>query len=219
MTDITNESTGDAGVALVAPTDASAQPNSRKAQVAPVLETLFELYPQLFGARFLPLKLGVFQELLAAHPDRFEQGTLKLALGVHTRSTRYLQCVAAGLKRHDLEGQPLDDVAPEHVFASIAELFVRRRGRHSDESGTKLRQQLIAAFDRSGLSRQDYLLCIGTPPEALQAVLEEAMEQSDLQRARRIALQKSFAASGKSVEAFADMLGMSLREVKAALKA
>ncbi len=52
-----------------------------------MLEKLFELYPHLFGARFLLLKLGVFQELLALHPDQFERDSLKLALGVHTRSS------------------------------------------------------------------------------------------------------------------------------------
>ena len=70
--------------------------------VQPVLEKLFELYPQLFGAQFLPLKLGVYHELLALHPDHFQRDALKAALGVHTRSTRYLQSVAGGMARHDL---------------------------------------------------------------------------------------------------------------------
>jgi ProP effector len=35
----------------------------------PLLHTLFTLYPALFGARFLPLKLGVFEEMRTAHPD------------------------------------------------------------------------------------------------------------------------------------------------------
>ena len=93
-----------------------------------VLEKLFELYPHLFGVEFLPLKLGIFQELLASHPEQFERAALKAALGMHTRSTRYLQSVAAGKKRHDLQGNAVDDVAPEHVYLSMLELFrgVRR---------------------------------------------------------------------------------------------
>ncbi len=191
---------------------------SRFASVTPVLEKLFEFYPHLFGERFLPLKLGVFQELLAAHPDDFKRDTLKAALGVHTRSTRYLQSVAAGLKRHDLQGQPVEEVAPEHVFLSIVELFQRRQARHAEDLRPKLRTQLMAAYDKAGLSRQDYLARIGTPAEEIQAVLDDALAEIDQQRARRTALQKSFEASGKSEEAFADMLGMSVREVKAALK-
>lgn len=194
------------------------KPKNRFASVAPVLEKLFELYPHLFGERFLPLKLGIFQELLAAHPDDFKRDTLKIALGVHTRSTRYLQSVAAGLKRHDLQGNAVEDVAPEHVFLSIVELFQRRQARNPDDLRPKLRAQLVAAYDKSGLSRQDYLARMGAPAEAIQAVLDEALAEVDQQRARRAALLKAFDASGKTVEEFADMLGMKVGEVKAAVK-
>jgi len=194
------------------------KPKNRFASVTPVLEKLFELYPHLFGERFLPLKLGVFQELLAAHPDDFKRDMLKAALGVHTRSTRYLQSVASGFKRHDLQGQPVEDVAPEHVFLSIVELFQRRQARSNDDLRPKLRTQLMRAYDASRLSRQDYLACLGTPAETIQGVLDDALAEVDQQRARRVALQKSFDASGKGVEDFADMLGMSVREVQAALQ-
>ncbi|MDD2809688.1 ProQ/FINO family protein [Rhodoferax sp.] len=183
----------------------------------PVLEKLFELYPALFGARFVPLKLGIFQELMAAHPDVFKRNDLKTALGVHTRSTRYLQAVASGLKRHDLAGQPVEDVAPEHVYLSVVELFTRRQARTEEDLTPKLRNQLIAAFEASGLARQDYLARIGTPPEAIQTVLDDALDVVEQRRARHAALRKAFESSGQSVEAFADMMGMKLTEVKAAL--
>ena len=95
--------------------DAPAAKTGKRAErpdVQPVLEKLFELYPHLFGATFLPLKLGIFQELVAAHPQELPKEGLKAALGVHTRSARYLQCVAAGNPRHDLAGQPVEPVAP-----------------------------------------------------------------------------------------------------------
>lgn len=195
-----------------------AKSKNRFASVQPVLEKLFELYPHLFGERFLPLKLGIFQELLAAHPDDFKRDTLKVALGVHTRSSRYLQSVAAGQKRHDLQGKPVEDVAPEHVFLSMVELFQRRQARSSDDLRPKLRTQLLAAFEQSGLTRQDYLARIGTPAEAIQVLLDEVLAEVEQQRARRAALKKAFEASGQSVEAFADALGMRVDEVKAALK-
>jgi len=205
--------------ATLAVADAPAsKPKNRFESVQPVLEKLFELYPQLFGEHFLPLKLGIFQELLAAHPDTFTRDTLKVALGVHTRSTRYLQSVAAGLKRHDLQGVPVDDVAPEHVYLSIVELFQRRQARSKEDLRPKLRSQLMAAYDKSGLSRLDYLARIGAPAEAIQVVLDDALAEVDQQRARRAALVKAFEASGKTPEDFADMLGMDVREVNAALK-
>ncbi|MDO8317588.1 ProQ/FINO family protein [Rhodoferax sp.] len=195
-----------------------AKTKTRFASVQPVLEKLFELYPQLFGERFLPLKLGIFQELLAAHPDDFQRESLKAALGVHTRSTRYLQSVAAGQKRHDLQGKPVDDVAPEHIFLSIVELFQRRQARSGEDLRPKLRAQLLAAFEKSGLTRQDYLARIGTPAEVIQVLLDEVLSEVEQQRARRAALRQAFEASGQSVEAFADALGMRVGDVQAALK-
>ena len=87
----------------------------RVQSVQPILEKLFELYPHLFGAEFLPLKLGIFQDLLAAHPEQLERAALKAALSVHTRSARYLQSVAAGKKRHDLQGNAVEDVQYSHL--------------------------------------------------------------------------------------------------------
>src|SRR5665647_1828150 len=124
--------------------------------VQPVLEKLFELYPHLFGAEFLPLKLGIFQELLALHPEQFQRDNLKLALGQHTRSTRYLQSVAAGKPRHDLQGAAVEPVAPEHIHFALLELFRRRQGRSQADLRPKLRAQLISAFETSGLTRQEY---------------------------------------------------------------
>lgn len=212
----------DVAADTAAPADAlpkANKPKNRFESVQPVLEKLFELYPQLFGERFLPLKLGVFQELLAAHPDAFKRDTLKTALGVHTRSTRYLQSVAAGLQRHDLQGQPVEDVAPEHIYLSIVELFQRRQARSKDDLRPKLYAQLMAAYDKSGLSKQDYLARIGAPAEPIQAVLDDALAEVDQQRARRVALLKAFEASGKSLEDFADMMGMAVADIKAALSA
>lgn len=196
-----------------------AKTKSRFESVQPVLEKLFELYPHLFGAKFLPLKLGIFQDLLAAHPDLFQRDALKAALGVHARSTRYLQCVASGLARHDLAGQAVDPVAPEHLFLAIVELFQRRQTRHAEEDlRPKLFKQLTAAYEQSGLSRQDYLGRIGAPSELVQAVLDEAIARVDQQRARNAALKKSFAASGKSMQEFADMLGMTTADLERSLK-
>ena len=205
--------------------DAPTKPKlSRQAQlqaqaqaVQPVLEKLFELYPQLFGAQFLPLKLGIFQELLALHPDAFQKDTLKLALGQHTRSTRYLQCVAAGMQRHGLDGQPVEPVAPEHVYLTMLELFRRRQRNAREDLRPKFRAQLIAAFEASGLSRQDYIAKVQTQDEAATALLEEALAEHAEKLARQQALMALFDSSGKTAEEFADMYGMDRREVARAL--
>lgn len=201
------------------PTQASkpAPKPDRMRSVQPVLEKLFELYPHLFGAEFLPLKLGIFQELLAKHPEQFQRDSLKAALGVHTRSTRYLQCVAAGKPRHDLEGAAVEPVAPEHVFLAVIELFRRRQARKKDDLKPKLRTQLIAAFEASGLERQEYLARMPANDAEAIALLEEALAEHTEKLARQEALLRAFEGSGKTVQEFADMYGLAPRDVNAAL--
>ncbi len=200
------------------PTSAPAASQAGRSQSAqPVLEKLFALYPHLFGATFVPLKLGVFQELLAKHPDQFEREALKQALGVHTRSSRYLQCVAAGMKRHDLQGAAVDDVAPEHIYFALVELFRRKQLRSKEDLRPKLRARLMAAFDASGLTRQDYLARVQTKDAQANTALAEAFAERDQQLAKQEALRRAYESSGKSVEEFADMYGMAPREVARAL--
>jgi ProP effector len=199
---------------------AQQSPRAPRAQPAqPILEKLFALYPHLFGAEFLPLKLGIFQDLLAAHPEQLERAALKVALGVHTRSARYLQSVAAGKKRHDLQGNAVEDVAPEHIYLAMLELFRRRQGRTAEDLRPKMRLQLMAAFEASGLSRQDYLARVQTRDEQSNLLLEEAFAERDQKLAKQAALVKAFEASGKTLPEFADMYGMDPRDVARALGA
>lgn len=182
-------------------------------QTHPLLQTLWELYPALFGARFLPLKLGVFEEMRAAHPDKLPAEELKVALGLHTRSNRYLESVANGLPRHDLGGQPVEPVAPEHVHHAILELY-RRKSTTPQEPAARERAiaQLASAVERSGLDRDAYRERFGQH-EAGRAMLEEALAAIGQKSARQEALVRAFKASGKSVEGFAEMYGMEPREV------
>jgi len=185
---------------------------------SPVLERLFDLYPKMFGARFLPLKLGVFQELMALHPDAFKKEELKLALGQHARSTRYLEAVASGAQRHDLNAEPVEPVAPEHVHHAILEVFRRRQARSKEDLRPWLRGRLIDAIDASGLSREDYAERVHTQDEALAAVLDEAFAEIAERAARREALRRAYEASGKSVADFAEMYGMDPDVVQQALE-
>ena len=196
----------------------AAKPARAPRTVHPVLERLFALYPKLFGAHFLPLKLGVFQELLALHPDVFEKNELKVAMSLHARSNRYLESVAAGLPRHNLQGEPVEPVAPEHVHHAIMEVFRRRQARANEDLRPYVRAQLIGAIEASGLSREAYLLCIREQDDVTVALLDEAFAELGAQAARRDALRKTFEASGKSVAEFADMYGMNPDEVSHALE-
>jgi sRNA-binding protein len=182
-----------------------------------ILERLFQLYPKLFGARFLPLKLGVFQELMALHPDEFSKEELKAALGVHARSTRYLEAVASGAKRHGLDAVPVEDVAPEHVHHAIMEVFRRRQARSREDLGPWLQARLVKAIESSGLGREEYMQRVAAHDPIAVEALDAAFAQLGQQAAKREALKRAFEASGKSIEEFAEMYGMELLEVRRAL--
>ena len=183
----------------------------------PVLEKLFELHPNLFGAKFLPLKLGIFHDLLARHPDVFKKDELKLAMGQHARSTRYLECVAAGLARHDLDGVAVEPVAPEHVHHAILEVFRRRQARSKEELRPRLTVLLKQAIENSGLGLDDYAALVRVQDEATNALLDDAMAELKAEAAKREALMTTFKASGKTEAEFADMYGMNLKLVSSVL--
>lgn len=187
-------------------------------EVHPVLKQLFDLYPKMFGAQFLPLKLGVYQDLLALHPELFKREDLKVALGLHARSTRYLESVAAGHARHNLQGEPVEPVAPEHVHHAIMEVFRRRQARSNQDLRPYARAQLIEAIEASGLSQEDYLLCIRQQDEVSTSLLDDAFAELAEQAAKRDALRKMFEASGKTVAEFSDMYGMDPDEVARTLE-
>ena len=174
MTDIEKEP--GAAPQAAAPTPKKISNAERQRAVLPVLEQLFQACPQLFGAEFLPLKLGIFQDILAAHPDTFKKDSLRAALGVHTRSTRYLHAVAAGQWRHDLAGTAVEPVAPAHVFASIVELYRRRQARQKADLRPQVVQQILAAFAASGLGRPDYELVVHSVDDNTNALLKEALD-------------------------------------------
>jgi sRNA-binding protein len=185
--------------------------------VHPLLQKLFELYPRLFGARFLPLKIGVFEDLRAAQPDALPAAELKVALGLHTRSTRYVEAVASGLARHDLQGRAVEPVAPEHVHHAILELYRRRKDRAPEQARERAVAQLAAAIEASGLGREAYRERFTSPDDDVHAMLELALATVAQKAARREALQNAFRASGKALAEFADMYGLDPREAKALL--
>ena len=183
----------------------------------PILEKLFELHPNLFGGKFLPLKLGIFHDLLARHPEVFKKDELKLAMGQHARSTRYLECVAAGLARHDLDGVAVEPVAPEHVHHAILEVFRRRQTRSKEELRPRLTMLLKQAIENSGLGLDDYAALVRVQDEATNALLDDAMAELKAEAAKREALMTTFKASGKTEAEFADMYGMDLKLVSSVL--
>ena len=184
-------------------------------EVHPVLQQLAQLHPALFGENFLPLKRGIYQDLLSRHGDALDKAGLKVAMAIHTRSTRYLNAVASGTQRHDLDGNPVEAMAPEHVFHALVEVFKRKKPRDGEDLQAKLRRRIGQAFMDSGLSRDAYLEVVQVRDAATQTLLEQALDEVAEQDARAEAVLRAFSASGvDSVEAFADMYGMNPHAVQ-----
>lgn len=179
----------------------------------PLLLKLATLYPQLFGETPLPMKRGIFQDLLEAQPEAFDRDGLKVALSIHTRSSRYLTAVAAGQPRHDLQGQAVEAMAPEHVHHALLEVFRRRQQRSNEDLRPKLVNRIIQAFEASGLSREAYAERVQTRDDATNALVDEALAQAAERAAKDEALLRAFEASGQDIAAFADMYGMVARTV------
>lgn len=195
-----------------------ARTGARPAPQHPVLARLAELYPQLFGETPRPLKRGIFQDLLAAHPDALDKDGLKAALALHTRSTRYLTAVASGAQRHDLSGQPVEDLAAEHVHHALVEVFRRRQQRTPEDLRPKFRQRVAQAFEASGLSREAYIDKVLGRDESVNALTLEALADAGSRAARAEALRRTFAASGMGEAEFANSYGLPLSEVQRALR-
>jgi ProP effector len=105
-------------------------------------------------------------------------------------------------------------VAPEHVHHAILELYKRRSGKAPERARQQAVEQLAAAIEVSGLSREGYRERFTSPDDNLHALLEDALAIVAQKSARREALQNAFRASGKTVVEFAEMYGLDPTEAK-----
>ncbi len=184
----------------------------------PTLEKLAALHPAVFGPRALPLKLGTFQDLMERHPGVFQPEELKEALGRHTRSTRYLDAVARGVQRHNLDGEPVAPMAMEHIHHAVVEMFRRRQARSQVDQQPALRLRLRELLLASGMDRAAYAAAAKINADNFSALIDTADQDQAGDIARREALARAFEASGQSVEAFADTYGLSHRDAARALQ-
>ena len=193
-------------------------PKAPSAPRHPLLAQLAEWHPALFGDEPRPLKRGIYEDLLAAHGEALEAEALKAALGIHTRATRYLNAVASGQPRRNLQGEAVEVVAPEQRHHAIVEVFRRRQSRSPEDMGPQLRQRIARAFEASGLGREAYATLVRGRDEAINAATEAALDEASARIAREAALLRAFESSGLSVAAFADGYGMTPDDAQRALE-
>ena len=107
---------------------------------------------------YSPLAIGIDRQLLARQPG-LDRKVLRMALGMHTHSLRYLKSMEKATQRLDLEGQGVAEVTDEHrahAAETLRERFrkeaERKKAQREAEVQEKLRTeklgQLVEKFGK-----------------------------------------------------------------------
>jgi ProP effector len=109
----------------------------------------------------MPLAIGIDKQLLARLPE-LDRKVLRIALGMHTNSSRYLRRMAKATTRVDLDGNTADEITEAHR-THAAEMLkerakkeaeqrkVQREAAEAEEAARKRNEklnQLAAKFSR-----------------------------------------------------------------------
>lgn len=105
-----------------------------------------------------PLALKIDASILARFPE-FDRKNLRIALRMHTASTKYLKAVERGAERFDLDGNPAGEVTQEqrqHAATTLKERFAavarqQRELREAEEAERRREEklkQLVTKFGR-----------------------------------------------------------------------
>jgi ProP effector len=79
----------------------------------------------------MPLAIGIDKQLIARIPE-IDRKVLRIALGMHTNSSRYLRRMAKATNRVDLDGNSADEV-PEAHRTHAAEILKERAKKEADQ--------------------------------------------------------------------------------------
>ena len=100
---------------------------------------------------YSPLAIGIDKQLLARSSE-IDRKTLRVALGIHTHSLRYLKVMEKATHRIDLDGNTGDEVTPEH--RSHASEILRERFKKDAERRRAQREAETAARQAEAAERQ-----------------------------------------------------------------
>ena len=112
------------------------------------LQTSFPVFNE-----YSPLSIGIDKQLLARLPD-LERKVLRIALGMHTNSLRYLKIMEKATHRLDLDGNVGDEVTVEH--RRHATEVLRERFKKEAERRKVLRE--AEAFERQRTEKLNLLV-------------------------------------------------------------
>ena len=114
-----------------------------------LLKTLQETFPVFRD--YSALAIGVDKLLLTQQPD-LERKVLRLALGMHTNSARYLKTMEKARHRVDLAGNIVAEVPDEH--RKHASEVIRERFKKDAERRKALREAETLEKQRAAIENQ-----------------------------------------------------------------
>lgn len=92
---------------------------------------------------YLPLAIGIDKQLIALSPET-NRKTLRIALGMHTNSLRYLKGMEKATHRFDLEGNSTDEVTEvhrTHATETLRERFKKNAEQRKLQRAAEAAQQ------------------------------------------------------------------------------
>ncbi|MEC5384848.1 ProQ/FINO family protein [Uliginosibacterium sp. H3] len=121
------------------------QPSSARA----LLKQLQDAFPVI--AEHRPLAIGIDKQLLEMRPAT-DRKQLRVALGVHTHSVRYLKAMQAATQRFDLAGTAVGEVSEEQRALASKELIERFRKQAEEHKAAKAAK---AAAEKQARAEQE----------------------------------------------------------------
>lgn len=108
-----------------------------------LLKMLQETFPVF--RECMPLAIGIDKQLLAQRPE-LDRKLMRVALGIHTHSLRYLKTMSKATVRFDLAGNTADEVTDTHRAHATETL--RDRSKKEAERRKMQREAEIAERQR-----------------------------------------------------------------------
>jgi ProP effector len=125
---------------MTSPTPAPA-PNPVQAARA-LLKELQQTFPAFRDC--LPLAIGIDKQIIALQPE-LPRKILRIALGQHTNSLRYLKSAEKATHRHDLDGKPGEALTDEHRLRATTLLKERFKKEADQRKAVRAKAVQLAA--------------------------------------------------------------------------
>ncbi len=90
----------------------------------------------------LPLAIGIDKQLLLRQPG-LDRKPLRIALGIHTHSLRYLKTVERAAGRVDLDGNPAGEITPAHR-SHASEVLKERLQKQAEQRRAQREAEALA---------------------------------------------------------------------------